>query len=203
MLTFSGQEILAIVVAGSFAAGLNVYATVATLGLLSRFHAFTLPPALQMLSAWPVIAACVIIFALGFVADKIPVVDLIWNALNTFVRVPVAAVLSYAATQHLSPGTQLFATLLGGGIALAAHGGKIALRTAVTPSPEPISNAALSLGEDAAAVFLTWLATRHPVIAAAIVVVCLVLVILTIRYVVRSVKQLFHQTRSALSTLRV
>jgi hypothetical protein len=203
MSPFSTQEIFAIVVTGSFAAGLNVYATVATLGLLSRFHALQLPSALNVLSSWPVIVVCALIFGLEFFADKIPVFDLVWNALNTFVRVPVAALLSYGATQHLSPGAQLAATLLGGTVALAAHGGKIALRTAVTPSPEPISNIALSLGEDVAAVSLTWFATRHPIAAVIIVAVCLVFVVLAIRYVVRSVKRLFHQARGALSTVRV
>lgn len=189
------------VVAGSFAAGLNVYATVATLGLLARFHAFQLPPALDVLSSWPIIVVCALIFALEFFVDKIPVFDLVWNALNTFVRVPVAALLSFGATQHLSPGAQLAATLIGAAIALAAHGGKIALRTAVTPSPEPVSNMALSVGEDVGAISLTWFATRHPIAAVVIVAVCLVLVILTIRYVVRSVKKLFYQARSGIRNL--
>jgi hypothetical protein len=197
MLTFTGQETLAIVVAASFAAGLNVYATVATLGLLSHFHAFQLPPALHVLGSWPVIVISALIFGLEFFADKIPVFDLVWNALNTFVRVPVAVLISYGATEHLSPGAQIAAAVLGGAIALAAHGGKIALRTVVTPSPEPVSNMALSVGEDVAAVSLTWFATAHPVIAVAIVAVCLVLVILMMRYVVRSVKRLFHQARSS------
>lgn len=195
MLTWSGPEILAIVVGASFAAGLNVYATVATLGLLSHAHAFPLPPALHILGSWPVIIVCILLFGLELFADKVPVFDLIWNALNTFVRVPVAVLLSYGATQHLSPGAQLAAAVLGGTIALAAHSGKIAVRTAVTPAPEPVSNVALSIGEDVAAVSLTWFATKHPLVAAIVVAICLVLVILTIRYVFRSVKRLFRQAR--------
>lgn len=202
MLALTSQEALAIVVTGSFAAGLNVYATVATLGLLAHFQAFQLPAALNILDSWPVIVASLLIFGLELFADKIPVFDLIWNALNTFVRVPVAALLSYGATQHLSLGSQLAATLLGGAIALAAHGGKIALRTAITPSPEPVSNIAVSFGEDVIAVSLTWLATQHPIIAGAIVAICLVLVLLTIRFVVRSAKRLFHQARGNVQNLR-
>lgn len=198
MLSFTNQDILAIVVGASFAAGLNVYATVATLGLLSHAHAFQLPPALHILGSWPVIVVSTLIFGVEFFADKIPVFDLVWNALNTFVRVPVAVLLSYGATQHLSPAAQLAAALLGGAIALAAHGGKIAVRAAVTPSPEPVSNMALSIGEDVAAVSLTWFATKHPVVAGAIVAVCLVFIILAIRYVLRSLKQLFRQARSNL-----
>jgi hypothetical protein len=200
MLTWTGQDMLAIVVGASFAAGLNVYATVATLGLLSHTHYFQLPPALHVVGSWPVIVVCLLLFGLELFADKIPVFDLIWNALSTFVRVPVAALLSYGATQHLSPGAQLTATILGGAIALAAHSGKIAVRTAVTPSPEPASNIALSIGEDVAAVTLTWFATKHPIVSAVVVAACLLLVILTIRYVVRSVKRLFHQARGVRQT---
>lgn len=183
-------------VGASFAAGLNVYATVATLGLLSHAHALQLPPALHLLGSWPVIIICAVLFVIELFADKIPVFDLIWNALSTFVRVPVAVLMSYGATEHLSPGAQIAAAILGGLIALAAHSGKIAVRTAVTPSPEPASNAALSFGEDVVAVALTWFATRHPLIAAGMVAVCVLLVILAIRFVARSVTRLFRRARS-------
>jgi hypothetical protein len=197
MPAFTSHEILAVVIAASFAAGLNVYATVATLGLLAHAHAFQLPAALHVLESWPVIVVCALLFGLEFVADKIPVFDLIWNALNTFVKVPVAMLLSYGATQHLSPGLQMAAVALGGAIALAAHGSKIAVRSAVTPSPEPVSNMALSLGEDVVAISLTWFATKHPIIAAAIVAVCLVLAALAVRYVARSMKRLFQQVHES------
>jgi hypothetical protein len=198
MLSFTSNEILAVVIAASFASGLNVYATVATLGLLSRVHAFQLPPALHMLGSWPVILACALLFGLEFFADKVPVFDLIWNALSTFVKVPVATLLSYAAAQHLSPGLQIAVAVSGGIIALAAHGSKLAIRTAITPSPEPFSNIALSLTEDVAAISLTWFATRHPIIASIIVAICLVLAVLAIRYLVRAFRRLFRQTRAFL-----
>src|SRR5215467_9982267 len=139
MPSFSSHDILAVVIAASFAAGLNVYATVATLGLLAHFHAFQLPASLHILESWPVIVVCALLFGLEFVADKVPVFDLIWNAGNTFVKVPVAMLVSYGAAQNLSPGLQMTAAALGGVIALLAHGSKIAVRTAVTPSPEPFS----------------------------------------------------------------
>lgn len=199
MLSLTGNDILAIVLAASFAAGLNVYATVATLGLLSHAHAFTLPPALHLVGSWPVIIVCALLFGLEFVADKIPVFDLIWNALNTFVKVPVAALLAYGATQHLSPGMQAAATVLGGAIALIAHGSKIAVRTAVTPSPEPFSNIALSVGEDVGAIALTWLATQHPIVAGTIAVVCLALCILAIRYIVRALRRMFQKAETFLA----
>jgi hypothetical protein len=186
------SELVALLVATSFAAGLNLYATVATLGLLARAGVLPLPPSLTVLANWYVIGVCVALFAVEFFADKIPAFDLIWNALHTFIRVPVAALLAYHATATLSPWEQLAATLAGGLIALAAHGGKTAVRAAVTPSPEPVSNMALSFGEDALAIFLTWFATQHPYAAAAIVAVLLVVIVVLVRWVVRSLRTLFR-----------
>jgi hypothetical protein len=118
---------------------------------------------------------------------------LLWNTLHTFVRVPVAALLAYAATSQLSPGKQLLATLLGGAIALAAHGGKTAVRAAVTPYPEPVSNITLSLGEDALAVFLTWFATRHPYWAAIIALAFVLAIVILLRWVVRAFRTMFRR----------
>ncbi len=126
------DQIVAAVVATSFAAGLNVYATVATLGLLGHYDLLTLPPALGILASWWVIGISAALFGVEFFADKIPAFDLIWNALHTFIRVPVAALLAYRATATLSPLEQLAATAAGAAIAFAAHGGKTAARTAVT-----------------------------------------------------------------------
>ena len=186
------NEIAAALVAISFAAGLNVYATVATLGLLAHAGVLPLPQALNLLTSWWVIGASAVLFLVEFFADKVPAFDLIWNALHTFVRVPVAALLAYGATAQLSPEKQFIATLLGGAIALAAHSGKTAVRAAVTPSPEPLSNIGLSLGEDALAIFLTWFATQHPYLAAAIALVFLAIIILLVRLVVRAVRALFR-----------
>src|SRR5919107_3798602 len=194
-MNFSSHEILAMVVGASFAAGLNVYATVATLGLIGRAGWVQMPPALHPVENWWVIGAAIALFAIEFVADKIPAFDRIWNALQTFVRVPVAALLGWAATTQLSPQAQMLSAALAGVIAMAAHGGKFAVRAAVTPSPEPISNAALSVGEDVAAIGLTWFATTHPYIAAAIAVVLVVFTILAIRLVIRAIRRLFHGAR--------
>jgi hypothetical protein len=194
---FAGPELAGLIVAVSFAAGLNVYATVATLGLLAHANLLNLPPQLHLLASWWVIAAALVLFAIEFFADKVPAFDLFWNALHTFVRIPVAALIAYGATSQLSPQMQLLATLAGGAIALAAHGGKTAARVAVTPSPEPFSNIALSAGEDTLAVFLTWLATQHPIAAAGIVVAFLILILVVMRWIVRTIARAF---RSAFST---
>ena len=190
------NELVAMLVAISFAAGLNVYATIATLGLLARFDLLPLPTQLHLLESWWIIAVSIVLFIIEFCADKVPGVDLIWSALHTFVRVPIAALLAYAAASHLSPGKQFLASVLGGLIALAAHGAKTAVRAAVTPSPEPISNISLSLGEDTLAIFLTWFATQHPYSAAAIVIVLLAIIVILIRWVVRALRALFRDAES-------
>jgi hypothetical protein len=198
-LSLPPNQLTALVLAVSFSAGLNVYLTVAVLGGLARAGMLALPASLHSLSSWYVIVPCLALFAIEFVADKVPIVDLVWNALHTFVRVPIAALLAYGATTHLSPEMQAIATLLGGAIALAAHSGKIAARTAVSHSPEPISNIALSLGEDAFVVFLTWFATRHPYAASVIVLVALLMVLSLIRFVFRSVRALFRGAEEAVT----
>jgi hypothetical protein len=191
------NQIVALMVAVSFAAGLNVYATVATLGLMSHTKYLDLPPSLHLLSNWGVIAAALILFGINFFIDKVPALDLVWNALHTFIRVPLAALLAFQATASLTPAEQLAATLAGGAIAFIAHGGKTAVRAAVTPTPEPFSNIALSLGEDSLAVFLTWLSTWKPYIAAAIAFICILVTLILIRFVFRALTTLRHRRKPA------
>lgn len=191
------DQLVALMIAVSFAAGLNVYATVATLGLLGHTRWLVLPASLHLLTDWRVIAAALVLLALDFFADKIPGFDVIWNALHTFIRVPVAALMAFQAAANLSPGQQLLATLAGGMIALIAHGGKTAVRIAVTPSPEPFSNIALSLSGDALAVFLTCLSTWKPYIAAGIAVVLLVIALLLVRWMWRAMRSPFRRRAEA------
>ncbi len=192
-----GDQLFALLVSVSFAAGLNVYATVATLGLLAHTGVIALPASLNLLGNWYVIGVSGALFGLEFVADKIPGFDLFWNALHTFIRVPVAALLAYRATDSLSPFEQIAAAAAGGAIALLAHGGKTAARAAVTPSPEPFSNIALSVGEDLVAVSITWLATKHPYLAAGIVAALLLITILMVRWIVRWLRTLFTRPEPA------
>jgi hypothetical protein len=148
-----------------------------------------------VLESWPIIVVAIALFIVEFFADKIPGFDLLWNGLHTFIRVPVAALLSYRATAQMSPGAQLLAAAVGTVIALVAHSGKTAARAAVTPSPEPFSNAALSMTEDAGAIGLMWLASKHPYIAAGIALVLVVLLVLMVRWIVRAIKKLYRGAR--------
>jgi hypothetical protein len=192
VLQIPPAELFSLLVAIGFAAGLNTYATIAVLGLLGHFAHLPLPPGLQLLAGWPVIIASLALFGIEFFADKIPALDLIWNALHTFIRVPIAGLLAYRATSELSPEHQLLATLLGASVALIAHGGKTAARAAVTPSPEPFSNITLSLGEDVLAIGLTWLATRHPYVAGTLATIFVLIVVLMTRLVIRAMRALFR-----------
>jgi hypothetical protein len=191
-MPFPRDQLVAFLIAISFAAGLNVYATVATLGLLARTGVVVLPGELGILADWWVIGVSGALFIVEFVADKIPVFDLIWNALHTFVRIPAAALLSYGATSALGPQWQIAAAAIGGAVALAAHGGKTAARAAVTPSPEPLSNFALSTAEDAFTILVTWFATRHPFLAAGIVLTLVATLAVFVRWVVRAMRGMFR-----------
>ncbi|MGH9684028.1 MAG: DUF4126 domain-containing protein [Candidatus Acidiferrales bacterium] len=195
----TGDQLAAILVVVCFSAGLNVYATVAMLGLLGRVNLLALPSTLLGVENWYVIGICLALFLVEFVGDKIPVFDLLWNAAHTFVRVPVAGFLAYAATSHLPAWQQLLATLAGSAIALVAHGGKTAARAAIATSPEPFSNIALSLSEDAAVVFLMWFATKHAYAAAIIALAAIAIILLLVRAIVSAMRNLFRNAESSLT----
>jgi hypothetical protein len=186
-MSFTTANITALIVAASFAAGLNIYATVLTLGILARTQWVPLPPGLDSLGNTWVLVACAIMFAIEFVVDKIPALDMAWNVLHTFVRVPIAGLIAYNASAHLSPQMQIMATGIGAAIALATHTSKTAIRAAVTPSPEPISNIALSTTEDVVAVGVTWFATHHPIIAASAALIFLASGIIAARALLRAI----------------
>ena len=187
------MAVVPFIVATSFAAGLNVYATVVTLGLLGRAGWVELPGALSSLTNWWVLAGCGVMLLIEFVADKVPVIDLIWNVVQTAVRVPAGALIAYAAATPLSSNEQLLAGLAGAVIALVAHGGKLAMRTAVSASPEPASNIVLSLVEDLFAIGLTWFATSHPYLAATLAISVLVVMAFTVRWIVRMIARRFRR----------
>src|SRR5947209_12241019 len=180
-------QIISLVIGSSFAAGLNVYAMLGTLGFLAHFQVVQLPPALHTVENPWVIAASLAMFVLHFFADKIPAFDLVWNALHTFIRIPLAALVAYGASSQMNPSMQIASTALAAVIAGVAHTGKFAARAAVTPSPEPFSNIALSAGEDAASIGLTWFATQHPYLAAAVAIAFVIAAVVLIRIFSRAV----------------
>jgi len=194
---FDPGRLTALLVAVSFAAGLNLYVTIAVLGLLGRFHAINLPPGLSLLDQTWVIALAIGLSIVEAVADKIPYFDLVWNAVHTFIRVPAAAILAYQATTHLSPAEHALVTVAAAAIAGIAHTAKTSARVAVSTTPEPFSNAVLSTSEDVAAAGITWVATVHPYIGAAIVVVALGLIVLLVRWLMRGAKRALARLRDS------
>jgi hypothetical protein len=155
-------ETLGLALGAGFSSGLNLYATIATLGLLQRFGVIHLPPSLQVLSHPAILGIAITLYAIEFLADKIPYVDTVWDAIHTVIRPPAAALLAYSAAVSAPPEWRWGAALLAGGVALTSHGTKASARAAVNTSPEPFSNWTLSFGEDVLAVWLTWLAGTHP-----------------------------------------
>jgi len=168
-------ETLGLALGAGFSSGLNLYATIATLGLLERFGVIHLPPSLHGLSHSAVLGIAVVLYVLEFFADKIPYIDTAWDVIHTFIRPPAAAFLAFSAAGAAPAEWRWGAALLAGGVALTSHGTKASARAAVNTTPEPFSNWILSFGEDALAVWLTWMATVHPVATTVIVVALLAL----------------------------
>lgn len=179
-MAMSPLETLGFALGTSFASGLNLYATVAAAGLFQRFGVVQLPDSLQVLANPIVLGIAIALFVIEFIADKIPYVDSVWDAVHTFIRPPAAALISYAAFGHVPEEWKIGAALLAGGVALTSHGAKATTRAAANTSPEPVSNWTLSFLEDGAAVFLAWMSSAHPYWTAAIVVVLVVVAVFVI-----------------------
>jgi Domain of unknown function (DUF4126) len=171
--------------------GINLYATVLTLGLLQHFHLVTLPGDLTYLGHTWILITAGALYLLQFVADKIPAVDSVWDMIHTFIRIPAGAVLAATAFAHFDPQVRLLALLIGGGVALTSHSATTATRLAVNTSPEPFSNSALSLLADAITVCGTLLMSVHPVILGTIVLIAVVVSLILFRWLWRSLKKLF------------
>jgi hypothetical protein len=170
--------------------GINLYATVLTLGLLQRFHLANLPGDLGYLAHGWVLILAGVLFAVQFVADKIPAVDSAWDVVHTFIRIPAGAILAAAAFAHLDPGVRFVALLLGGGIALSSHGTKTATKLAANSSPEPISNMALGLASDVVSVGGTVLMASHPIFMIGLVVLAVIFSVLLVRWIFRMMRRM-------------
>ena len=155
---------LAISLGASWVSGINLYATVATLGLLSRLANLKLPGELDVLTSWWVIGVALLLFVIEFIADKIQVVDSVWDVIHTFIRIPAGAVLAATAFGDFDKSIQVIALLVGGGLALSSHGTKAAARAVIKTSPEPVSNIVVSLLEDVLVIVAVVLAVFLPVL---------------------------------------
>jgi hypothetical protein len=184
----------------SFAAGINLYATVAILGLAARFGWVTLPPQFDVFDNDVVIAVALVMYVVEFVADKVPYVDSLWDLVHTVIRPLGGALVALATLGEASPPVEGLVALLGGVTAAGSHLTKTGTRAAANTSPEPFSNWVLSLAEDLFVVGLGYLALRHPLVALVVTVVLLVLIAVFAAVIARTVWRWFGRVRSRSST---
>jgi Domain of unknown function (DUF4126) len=177
----------------AFAAGVNLYATVAVLGLCSHYGLVALPEQYRAFDHPLVIGVALTMYVVEFVADKIPWFDSIWDAVHTLIRPLGGALVAVVAMGDASPAATALAGLLGGSIAMTTHATKAGTRAAANTSPEPFSNWVLSLGEDVLAVGITYGALAHPTIALAIVVLLLLAIALSASIIVRAIRRRFKR----------
>ena len=180
----------------SFAAGVNLYATVAVLGLASRYGWVSLPPQYAVFNNDYVIAAAVVMYLVEFFADKIPYLDTLWDVIHTAIRPIGGALIAVTTLGQASPGVQGLIALLGGAVAASSHLTKTSTRAMANASPEPFSNWFLSVGEDVFVVALGYLALQHPIAALIVACVLLAFIAMFAAVIVRTVRRWFSR-RSA------
>ncbi len=191
-------QILGLAFGSAWTSGINLYATVAVLGLLQRYGFAHLPGELSALANPWVIGVAVALYLVEFFADKIPYLDTVWDAIHTFIRIPAGAVLAYGATTQLDPAVRVVALLVGGGLALSTHGTKASVRAVANLSPEPFTNWILSLAEDAIAIVAALLTVLHPLVILCVIVVFVVLTIWLAPKIFRRIRRLISKAADIL-----
>jgi hypothetical protein len=189
-------EALSLAMGTAWTSGINLYATVAALGIANRMEMIQLPQNLEVLSHPGVIAIACVMYLIEFFADKVPYVDTGWDALHTFIRVPAGAILAAQSLGDLNPALELMALLAGGSVSLVAHGTKAATRLAINASPEPFSNWFASLAEDVTVFGSIWLMFNHPIIMLILVLTFLAIVAWLVPRIYRLAKSGFQALRN-------
>jgi len=177
----------------SLAAGVNLYATVAILGLAARFGWVDLPPQFQVFNHDVVIGAAIVMYLVEFLADKIPYFDSLWDGIHTLIRPIGGALIAVSTIGDASPAMQGLVALLGGTVAAGSHLSKTSTRAMANASPEPLTNWGLSLGEDVFVVGLGYLALAHPVAALVVTVIACALIVVFLAVIVRTVRRWFQR----------
>ncbi|HEX7891823.1 MAG TPA: DUF4126 domain-containing protein [Ramlibacter sp.] len=191
-------QLLALAAALGWASGFRLYAAVFLTGAAGWLGWIDLPAGLQVLQHPGVLIASGFMLFIEFFADKIPLVDSVWDAVHTVIRIPAGAALAAGALGANGEAWTWVAALLGGSLAATSHATKMTTRAAVNTSPEPFSNVAVSLAEDGLVVFMLWLSATHPAIFAIVLVVSIVLAVILmvvlikfLRTVLRGVSEFF------------
>ncbi len=176
----------------SIASGLRLYATVAVLGLLGRYEVIRLPAGLAVLTHTWVIGIATGLYVIEFVADKVPVVDSAWDAVHTFIRIPAAAALAWAAFGELPEPWRAGAALLAGSVALGSHGLKSGARLAINTSPEPFTNWGASVAEEIIVAGVLWIAVAHPWIAGIAALLVVILAVALASWIFKAMRRIFR-----------
>lgn len=155
---------LALTMGVAWASGINLYATLFTLGYLANTGNIDLPPDLQIVANPAVMGAAGLMYCIEFFADKIPGVDTAWDTLHTFIRIPAGAMLAAGTVGDLGTGVELAAAILGGSLAASSHVTKAGSRVLINTSPEPFSNWVASIGEDITVIGGVWACLNYPVL---------------------------------------
>ncbi|MEM7173320.1 MAG: DUF4126 domain-containing protein [Pseudomonadota bacterium] len=190
-------ETIAISMGLAWASGINLYATLATLGILGATGNMILPEHMQILADPAVIAAAGFMYCVEFFADKTPGVDTTWDTLHTFIRIPAGAVLAAMAMGQVSPAAELAALIVGGGLAGISHSCKAGTRVLINTSPEPFSNWTASVTEDVVVIGGLLTAIYHPSVFIGLLIVFILLAIWLLPKIWRGVKALFGRLRMA------
>lgn len=193
-------ETLALGMGGAWASGVNLYGTVVILGLLNNFGLLDLPPELQVLGSWWVLALAMFLYMIEFVADKIPIVDSVWDAIHTFIRIPAGALLAAGAMSGLDTGMgdglqTAIALLVGGTVAAGSHFTKAGSRAAINTSPEPFSNSIASVAEDVAVFGAMYTVAFHPVVFFVLFALFVLLLVWLVPKIWRFIGQVFGNAR--------
>lgn len=184
----------------SFAAGVNLYATVAILGLAARYGWVDLPPQFQAFNNSFIIGTALVLYLVEFFADKIPYFDSLWDILHTAIRPLGGALIAVTTLGEASPGVEGLVALLGGTVAAGSHLTKTSTRAVANTSPEPASNWVLSFSEDVFVVGLGYLALAHPIAALLVSGVLLIAIVAFAAVIVRRVRRWFSRRRVAAAT---
>jgi Domain of unknown function (DUF4126) len=195
-------EALSLAMGTAWTSGINLYATVAALGIAGQMDLIDLPHNLQMVMHPAVIAVACVMYLIEFFADKIPYVDSGWDALHTFIRVPAGAILAARSLGDMNPALEFAALLAGGTLAFTAHGAKAATRLAINASPEPFSNWIASFTEDVAVLGSIWMIFNHPIIMILLIVIFLVAMIWLVPKIFRLAKRGFQALRTKLRRVK-
>jgi len=183
---------LALTMGLAWASGINLYATLFTLGYLANTGNMDLPPDLAIIANPMVMGAAGLMYCIEFFADKIPGIDTGWDTIHTFIRIPAGAMLAAGAIGEMNPAIEITAALLGGGLATATHATKAGSRVLINTSPEPFTNWAASIGEDIAVIAGVWACLNHPILFLLALALSIVLMIWLLPKIWKGIKKVFR-----------